>query len=471
MPNAPRFARDVHAGFATADITPPLGCEMAGFGPYMERRASAIHDPLLAHAVVLVVGGKRIAIVACDVLAVSQDFTQELRREVEAGAGIPGPHIMVSATHTHSGPAIPRLIGWGKQDKTYLSTLPGIVARAVIAASRNAQSVELYYGEVPVEGIGQNREWPDGPTDKSLRVLKFMQGDKLLGFIVHHSVHNVIFSEQMHAYTSDLTGVAITKVVKEHPGSVGLYLQGSCGDINPVRFVNNLPPDKCVQLLEELSDHFADCVRDGLRNGLTMSVDRIDMNTQEISLPLVPTDRALMLRQMHFADQLTGTAGTGVAFLLSGLEDKDSLPAAAQRWLRISRETAAAVFDRHNRLPLTEMRAEIQAVRIQDLLILANPGELFFTFSEQISNLFSGWKVWVTGYTDDFIGYFPTPDRYNVESGRFSYPAYFVPMIKGDFRFREDVGDILVQYLVGLGSSLTSSGKPKPKRARNTTVK
>jgi hypothetical protein len=464
MPNPHGFTGDVLAGFATADITPPLNLEIAGFGPFMERKATAIHDPLMAHAMVLVVGGKRFAIVGCDVLAVSREFTQSVRREVEAGTGIPGPHIMVSATHTHSGPAIPRLIGWGQQDEDYLSKLPGLVAGSIIAASRNVQSVEVYYGEVPVEGIGQNREWPGGPIDKRLRVLKFMHGDQLVGFIVHHSVHNVIFSEQMHAYTADLTGVAMAKVVKEHPGSVGIYLQGSCGDINPVDFVNNLSPDECVQLLEKLSARFADYVRDGLKNGSKMSVDSAEMDTQEISLPLVPTDRALMLRQMNLADQLLGTAGTGVAFLLSGLEGQASLPAAAQRWLRFSRETAEAVFERHNQSPLTEMKAEIQVLRIQDLLVLANPGELFFTFSEQISSLFRSWKVWVTGYTHDFVGYFPTPDRYDVQSGRFSYPAYFVPMIKGDFRFREDVGDVLVQHLIGLGRSLVSAGKPKPKK-------
>jgi len=460
MPIPQGFAENMQAGFATADITPPLGCEMAGFGPNMERKATSIHDPLLAHAMVLVVGGKRVAIVSCDALAVSQELTESVRRAVEAGAGIPGSHVMVSATHTHSGPAIPRLIGWGEQDKAYLATLPGIVAGAILAAAKSVQPVELYYAEVPIDGIGKNREWPDGPVDKKLRVLRFQHGEKLVGFIVHHSVHNVIFSEQMSAYTADLTGVGMAKVVSEHPGTVGIYLQGSCGDINPVRFVNNLPPSECVQLLEDLSDHFAAGVREGLKNASKMSVDQIDMESREVSLPLVPTDRALMLRQINFSDQLLGAGGTGVAFLLSGMEGKEGLPAAAQRWLRFSREAAQAVFDRHNRQPLTESRAEILGVRIGDLLILAHSGELFFTFSEQISNLFPGCKVWVTGYTHDFIGYFPTPDRFDVQNGRFSYPAHFVPMIKGDFRFREDVGDVVAQDLIRLGSSLVSSGKP-----------
>src|SRR5580704_13826714 len=107
MPDLRQFEGHLQAGFATANITPPLDLELAGFGPFMERRATAIHDPLLAHAMVLAAEGKRFAIVSCDLLAVSQELTQSVRRQVEAGTGIPGPHIMVCATHTHSGPAVP----------------------------------------------------------------------------------------------------------------------------------------------------------------------------------------------------------------------------------------------------------------------------------------------------------------------------------------------------------------------------
>ena len=189
----------------------------------------------MAHAVVLEVDGRRVAVVDCDVASVTLDFTRKVRTLVEAGTGIPGQHVLVSATHTHSGPAIPKWVGWGARDEEYLSVLPQKVAHAVIAASKNLQPVELYYREVPVEGIGENREYPGGSVDKTLRVLEFKHGDKLTGFIVRYSVYNVLFSELMHAYAADVTGVGIAKVLKDYPGAVGICLQGSCGDINPKR--------------------------------------------------------------------------------------------------------------------------------------------------------------------------------------------------------------------------------------------
>jgi len=56
-------------GFAEADITPVLGEKpvfMAGFG--QDRKATKIHDPLMARAVVFRHGDRKLAIVSIDVV-------------------------------------------------------------------------------------------------------------------------------------------------------------------------------------------------------------------------------------------------------------------------------------------------------------------------------------------------------------------------------------------------------------------
>jgi hypothetical protein len=432
----------VLAGFATADITPPLNLEMAGFGPFLERKATGIHDPLMAHAMVMEVNGMRVAVVDCDVAGVTLEFTYKVRELVEAGTGIPGQHVLITATHTHSGPAIPHWIGWGAQDPEYLKGLPQKVAGAITAASMRLHPVAVYYGEVPVEGIGDNREYDGGPVDLKLRALKFMRGDKLEGFIVNYSVHNVILSEQMHEYSADLTGVALAKLVQENPGSVGIFLQGSCGDINPrpAHQINNQPPEKCLRLLNELSEAFAGYARKALASASPLDIRELEMETKKISLPEVPTDRALALRTMQMAD---------------GLLQRGGLPPGAERQLRWTRDTSRAALDRFNRLPLDSRETEIQALRIQDLLILTDPGELFITFANQIGAALPNWKVWVAGYANDYIGYIPTPDRYDLQDEHYRYAAYFTPLMDGEFRYREDVGDVLVRDMVALAQEVT----------------
>lgn len=437
------LAATVLAGFATADITPPLDREMAGFGPFLARKATSVHDPLMAHVMVLAVDGKRVAVVDCDVAGVSLDFTRKVRTLVEAGTGIPGQHVLISATHTHSGPAILKWIGWGAQDEEYLRGLPARVAQAVSAAAKNLQPVEVYYGEVPVAGVGENREYDGGPVDTKLRVLKFMRGGKLQGFIVNYSVHNVIFSEQMHEYSADLAGVALAQVVQENPGSVGIFLQGSCGDINPrpAHQINNQPPEQCRKLLGELSDLLAGYVRQAIKSASPLPVTRIDMATKEVSLPEVPADKSLLLKTIQLTDKL--------------LKEPNLTP-EAQGDLRFSRDSARAVFDRYQRLPLNERETEIQVLRIQDVLILTDPAELFITFANQIDEMLPNWKVWVAGYANDYVGYIPTPDRYDLSQEKYSYPAYFTPMMNSEFRFREDVGDVLVHELVAFASGMTA---------------
>ncbi|MBZ5564491.1 MAG: neutral/alkaline non-lysosomal ceramidase N-terminal domain-containing protein [Acidobacteriia bacterium] len=328
-------AGDMLAGFAAVDITPPLNLEMAGFGPGLNRRATSIHDPLMAHAMVFEVDGKRVAVVGCDVAGVTLDLTRKVRLLVEAGTGIPGEHLLVAATHTHSGPAIPHWADWGERDDAYLSGLPEKIAQAVIAASKKLEPMEVYYGEVPVDGIGENREYKNGPVDKTLRVLEFKHHGKVTGFVVNYSVHNVLYSELMHSYTADLTGVGIARVLKDYPGAVGIFLQGSCGDINPnpSKGINFASPQRCEQMLEKLSDLFARYVRQALQSASPMDVKRLDMETKPLILPEVPTDRALVLRQMLLAEQLLkpsreeASAGAGAT---GGTE----LPLVAQRWLR-----------------------------------------------------------------------------------------------------------------------------------------
>ena len=59
----------------------------------------------------------------------------------------------------------------------------------------------------------------------------------------------------------------------------------------------------------------------------------------------------------------------------------------------------------------------------------------------------------MAGYANDYIGYIPAADRYDFENG-LSYPAYFTPWMCGEFRYREDVGEVLVSEMVSLGKRL-----------------
>ncbi len=93
----PRLFR---AGAATSNLTPAIGgAIVGGFVPFP---STHIHDELRARCLVLDNGETRLAIVVCDLLGASREVFDEARRLVTEETGLPGAHLLMSATHTHS---------------------------------------------------------------------------------------------------------------------------------------------------------------------------------------------------------------------------------------------------------------------------------------------------------------------------------------------------------------------------------
>ena len=95
---------ELRGGAATATITPPLGIPLAGY--YHRRGSESIHDDLYARAMVIEKDGVKVALVALDLISTRRGFVEEARVEVEKLTGIPAGHIMISATHAHTGPVL-----------------------------------------------------------------------------------------------------------------------------------------------------------------------------------------------------------------------------------------------------------------------------------------------------------------------------------------------------------------------------
>ena len=93
---------EFQAGFATADITPPVGWRRAG--GYHEVVSAAGGDPLCAKAMVLSQGGTTVAVVGNDLCSVPREITDRARKLASAKTGIPAANIVITATHTHGGP-------------------------------------------------------------------------------------------------------------------------------------------------------------------------------------------------------------------------------------------------------------------------------------------------------------------------------------------------------------------------------
>ncbi len=91
------------AGAATADITPRGPQFLYGY-PHVPRTSTGVHDPLQGGALYLSDGRASLLLCSADVIFIGKDLAARVRARIEAAAGIPGGSVLVSATHTHSGP-------------------------------------------------------------------------------------------------------------------------------------------------------------------------------------------------------------------------------------------------------------------------------------------------------------------------------------------------------------------------------
>ncbi|HOS42499.1 MAG TPA: neutral/alkaline non-lysosomal ceramidase N-terminal domain-containing protein, partial [Armatimonadota bacterium] len=213
-------------GFGKVDITPRVGVELCGFGPFINRHSIGIRDRLWARAMAVRHGGTTLALVSCDLIAVSEGITRRTRELVRAARGLPDDAVMVHCTHTHSGPCPSPLIGWGDADLPYLEVLPTRLARACCAAMDHLTTAELRHATAPCEGIGLNREYDrDAPpldkvlrddwrpakpelTDTACHVITAHAGDRLLGFLSYFGCHPVTCCQQTRYLHGDYCGVA-----------------------------------------------------------------------------------------------------------------------------------------------------------------------------------------------------------------------------------------------------------------------
>ena len=253
----------------------------------------AVRDPLKARAAALALGERRAVIVSCDLIGMTEALVARIRTLVEARTGIPGTQVMVHCTHTHSGPNTGGYVGWGDEDAPYLAILPQRVAQACAGAVERLHAVTASHAVTPCEGIGLNREYDrDAPplaeclrpdwrpakperTDTRCHTLRFHGAatGRLEGFMAYFGCHPVVCCQTTRYLHGDFPGVAINLLEREHPGAVGLFLQGAHGDANSC--VVHKPESEALPALDIVAARFANAVRAGLRAGVPLTLDSL----------------------------------------------------------------------------------------------------------------------------------------------------------------------------------------------------
>ena len=357
------------AGRAQVNITPPLGVRLAGY--FHERIAESVRDELFARAVVLGNNDTRIALVSLDLISITDEVTGAARELIESKTGIPADHVMVCATHTHTGPELRRDASLPRADE-WADGLPRAIADAVAQADAGKVPVTLRLGSAELTGYsfnrlfrlkdgreifgkrGRDKEIIDtaGPIDPELQTLSVVDTEgRLLALLVNFAMHpDVIGGGSANFISADwpgLLGETISTVYGREV--VTLMLQGTCGDINHrTHFPTALPtggPDKAIQLGRGL----AGAAIVALERAEPMTDARLSVLLETLAIPYYTRDEAL------YAE-------------IEALKQKENPSASEQSYIR-----------RVEEWPYDGQMAEVpvQVFRIGGMGLVAFPAEIF----------------------------------------------------------------------------------------------
>jgi hypothetical protein len=250
---------DLQAGTAAVDITPPAGVPMAGY--YYVRYNQGTHDPLHAKALVFSLDGVKAAMVTLDLIGIPRDAVEKARILVEGLTAVPGAHLMVSATHSHTGPELSfaRVRGADAEAerklRAWINALPGRIAEAVRLAEANLQPARVRSATGHEDSISFIRRYrmadgstgwnpgklnprivaPIGSIDPAVPAL-FIENLRREPMATYVNFANHLDTVGGLRYSADyaFTLSNVLNAAANQPGHVTLFTIGCAGNINHV---------------------------------------------------------------------------------------------------------------------------------------------------------------------------------------------------------------------------------------------
>lgn len=425
-PALPSFAAagKLFAGAATANITPALGCSLAGV--MTDRRATEVHDELHVRALALDNGSARIGIAVVDSCAVPRGVIDRAKEIVRDRTGIPPDHLLVSATHTHTAPPAAHLFQ-SPPDPKYTEWLTVRIADSLQMAFERLQPARIGYAvgreprlvfnrryymkpdSIPPDPFGRTTDRVKmnpspgspaivkaaGPTDPDVPViaLESLEG-KPIALLASYALHYVggtgpgqISADYFAVWANSLARLAGIDRSGDFPPFVAILANACSGNINGVDFLNKPARRRPYEQMQTYADILAaECYRTW-RSMVFQDNVELAASMEELDLGVrMPSDAELAEARRMLAD-----AGPPKP---NGYSEQP---------LIYARETVLLSETFPNRV-----KTFVQALRIGKLGIATYPGEAFVEMGLEVKAKSPFHPTMLIELANDYRGYIPT---------------------------------------------------------------
>lgn len=373
-------AEPLLAGAATAPIEVPAGVPLAGFG----NRGPGHHSdgslaPVEARALWVENGEARVALVVLDVLIVWPSLRRAI---VERTRDLGLDRLLVSATHTHSGPggyvdhwlAEAGIMGWYRPEAH--EALVAAADQALRSAHGRLAPARLGSRITLLPGLTRNRRRSPGPSDPEVPVLRIdAASGEPIATLFALSAHPTTLSADNLALSPEYPGAARERI-EALRGGTAIFLAGALGDQAPALSGDELWTDDTSL---SLSDQIASSARLGHRLG-----ELVAQATRTIPLQ---TDARVAWNSTRLALPPVDVRAGCVGYVLGPV------------LYREARRTFAR-------------EAVLDTLQLGKLRILGSPFELSVEVAQAIRARVPS-PVLIAAHTHDWLGYLVTPEDWS----------------------------------------------------------
>jgi neutral ceramidase len=392
----------MQVGVSQIDITPSVGVELCGYLARVQPSVGLI-DPLYAKGLYLEKDGNPLMWVHADLIAFDHEQVIRFRNWARQEMGLSAAQVVLSATHTHAGPATIQLTNCGRMDPEYLRRLDSLIREAALRARQETRQCRAVTVEVPMDLAIDRRNKPSAHTDpRALGVGLLADNGDFAAVVVNYAMHPVALGAGNRMISTDYCGPVAAALTERLPGQpVVLVTNGACGNLNPP--AKGVPPPS----LEEYGRMVADALVPALQQAQPHEPVPPVSHLETVSVPLDVWDEQTV-------------ASVADHYLQSSWLDgrwKDPFAGAIRTWQQSMIQGARHQSDAAD--------LDLQVIRLGDVHLVAVPAEIFSWFTAYLRER-TGKRVYTLGYANGCFGYIPHAAAYDeggyeVETAHFFY--------------------------------------------------